>query len=355
MTYGRQGVAKYGTTKCHHAIIWSGSQEPQPQPNEFPIDGESGMMAPIRVVPKLRSDQLDPMCRVNFAKIYTVEHNVKVYNFGDVHKDFLEAMIRQWEYTLAVEPRDNSLRNSPIMPQTDKRSDIEDDDHNKGAFPKGVSDVVVDEKDDGVPATTEFKPTSVLLGPQLDVHSSKTDSVAGPKDSNTREAPTDEQSREQGSAVPLEKDSFGLIRLEPTVSTARKNLWHVNDYLTTASEQRHVDSGYGLSVPTTTEYVHDKIDNTDNRLLPSVVAPARTDSIYSDGSIFSPTDTSNHINAFANMLLTELRCVIADVSSLEEVTELLPELLQTFAMKLGYTDGSEWHRKVMVFVHKHRW
>lgn len=43
------------------------------------------MRDPLQVLPKRPGDKLDVMSRVNFRKVYTVEHNVKVYDFGHVH------------------------------------------------------------------------------------------------------------------------------------------------------------------------------------------------------------------------------------------------------------------------------
>lgn len=45
------------------------------------------MNAPIRIEPKSPRDVLDEMSRLNYAKTYTVEHNVKVAFIGRVHKD----------------------------------------------------------------------------------------------------------------------------------------------------------------------------------------------------------------------------------------------------------------------------
>jgi hypothetical protein len=39
---------------------------------------------------------MDPMARLNYAKIYTVEHNVKVYDFGIVHEDYLDTFKHQF-------------------------------------------------------------------------------------------------------------------------------------------------------------------------------------------------------------------------------------------------------------------
>jgi len=93
-------VAKVGTKKWQHAIAFVGSEQPRCQPGEVPAEGEKGMMGPIRVVPKKKQDKMHDMSRINFAKIYTVEHNVKVYDFGDVHRDYLARLRHQWKDVL---------------------------------------------------------------------------------------------------------------------------------------------------------------------------------------------------------------------------------------------------------------
>jgi hypothetical protein len=54
------------------------------------------MMSGIRAKPKKRRDKLDPRSRIDFARMYTVEHNVKVYDFGAVDKLYLERLLNQW-------------------------------------------------------------------------------------------------------------------------------------------------------------------------------------------------------------------------------------------------------------------
>lgn len=99
-TYGTQGVAKKGTTKCHHSIIYASRDEPAAAAEEAPNPEtrEFGMLTAIRVNSAKPTDIMDPMARLNYIKMYTVEHNVKVYNFGKVHDDFLETMKHQWNW-----------------------------------------------------------------------------------------------------------------------------------------------------------------------------------------------------------------------------------------------------------------
>ena len=73
-----------------------GAKAPQPRPGELPRDGESPMRDPIRVISNQRQDQMDVMSHVNYNKVYTVEHNVKVYDFGEVHPDDLREFLSTW-------------------------------------------------------------------------------------------------------------------------------------------------------------------------------------------------------------------------------------------------------------------
>lgn len=87
-TYGGRGVGKQYVVKSDHAIIYTGNKEPKQHKDEYPREGEAPMLSPgLRVDPKTRSEKLDPNSRINFNKIYTIEHNVKVYEFGEVHRD----------------------------------------------------------------------------------------------------------------------------------------------------------------------------------------------------------------------------------------------------------------------------
>jgi hypothetical protein len=58
------------------------------------------MLNSIRVRPQKQGAKMDPMSRINFAKIYTIEHNVKVMDFGDVHEDSIHVLEEQWKWAL---------------------------------------------------------------------------------------------------------------------------------------------------------------------------------------------------------------------------------------------------------------
>lgn len=62
----------------------SKESEKNPKPPK-PRTGEDFLRDPIRVVPQTDRDKLHPYSRINYAKIYTVEHNVKVLFIGQIH------------------------------------------------------------------------------------------------------------------------------------------------------------------------------------------------------------------------------------------------------------------------------
>jgi hypothetical protein len=123
-TYGNRGVAKPGTTKCYHSIIHTSSAPPAPKSNEAPdvASGERPMLNPIRVRPRKRTDKMDPMSRLNYSKMYTVEHNVKVYDFGTVHENFLHVFKKQFAWAWQFEPESSD----------DDDEDDDDDDEDGG-------------------------------------------------------------------------------------------------------------------------------------------------------------------------------------------------------------------------------
>lgn len=49
--------------------------------------------------PRTHRDQLDPTSRLNYAKIYTVEYNVKVSFIGNIHPDSIKYFNRDYNLT----------------------------------------------------------------------------------------------------------------------------------------------------------------------------------------------------------------------------------------------------------------
>lgn len=79
---------KYGVHAEDHAAIYS-SRKPS-----FLGDEEDRMKrAPVRCEMMGPEHNLDPASRLNYAKIYTVEHNVKVWFIGKVHRDYEQQVV----------------------------------------------------------------------------------------------------------------------------------------------------------------------------------------------------------------------------------------------------------------------
>lgn len=80
-TYGRQGTLKSGLSEADikaHAVIYMVDTSSEAAP------GERIVKNPIAVKPAKEDQKLHSMSRINFDKIYTIEHNVKVMNVGKV-------------------------------------------------------------------------------------------------------------------------------------------------------------------------------------------------------------------------------------------------------------------------------
>lgn len=54
----------------------------------------------IRVDADQRDTKLDPMSRVHFGRIYTIEHGVKARSFGRVNRDSMNHLMFQWQAVL---------------------------------------------------------------------------------------------------------------------------------------------------------------------------------------------------------------------------------------------------------------
>ncbi len=80
MTYGGQGCLKKGVHAGDHAIIYT-----TPQPARFAR--EDGMTKkPIKVKQYSPQHKLEVASRLNYAKVYTVEYNAKVWFIGEIRK-----------------------------------------------------------------------------------------------------------------------------------------------------------------------------------------------------------------------------------------------------------------------------
>lgn len=94
LTYQRQATTKWGVKPDDHAIIYTGSSAPREIEGEAPLKLRS-----IRVLPNTPRDKLEKESRINYAKIYTVEHNVKVHFIGHVDPKFQHKFVTDFDAT----------------------------------------------------------------------------------------------------------------------------------------------------------------------------------------------------------------------------------------------------------------
>ena len=138
-SYGSRGVAKRGVTKSEHAIIYTGKSVPEPTPAERPDRGEAGLRPQaVRVDTDHPTDKLDPMSRLDFGKVHTIQHNIKVKSFGKVNRDSMSAFQHQWANVWRITqrlPKASSSRgggNGSEDDEDDDDDEDEDDDDTSG-------------------------------------------------------------------------------------------------------------------------------------------------------------------------------------------------------------------------------
>ena len=83
-TYGGQGVAKRGIDPRSHTALYIRGNYPEISRDEW---GMTKM--PLEVVPILPTDRLDKKSRLNFGKVHTVEHNLRVRPIGRFSQESL--------------------------------------------------------------------------------------------------------------------------------------------------------------------------------------------------------------------------------------------------------------------------
>jgi hypothetical protein len=92
-THSGKGAAQKNASE--HGIVYTGKEPPPP------LNTERGMLtAAIRIDPFEGSGPLHRASRVNYAKTYTIEHNVKVKPYGTVNNLHMHHLFKQWTEVL---------------------------------------------------------------------------------------------------------------------------------------------------------------------------------------------------------------------------------------------------------------
>ena len=97
MTYGKRGVGKPGVVKSEHSIVHTSKVPPDPLPEEAPRRDEAGMRPQaVRVDADDPKQKLDEVSRLDYGKIHTIQHNIKVKSFGKVNPKSMNALLHQF-------------------------------------------------------------------------------------------------------------------------------------------------------------------------------------------------------------------------------------------------------------------
>ncbi|KAH8803597.1 hypothetical protein F5884DRAFT_510206 [Xylogone sp. PMI_703] len=84
LTYGGKGTTKQGVVLNDHAVVFVAGKSPKLLPRE-----EMPSIHPFPITLEDHDAHLDPASRLNFGKIYTIEHNLKVRNIGRIDKNHI--------------------------------------------------------------------------------------------------------------------------------------------------------------------------------------------------------------------------------------------------------------------------
>jgi hypothetical protein len=90
------------------------------------------MLSSIQVKQRDPREKMFPASRINFGKLYTVEHNVKVYDFGDVRRSSLSALVKQWKWVFDNNLQGNAPESNPDRDDNGGGEDEEEDDPEAG-------------------------------------------------------------------------------------------------------------------------------------------------------------------------------------------------------------------------------
>jgi hypothetical protein len=94
LTYSGRGTGKARIKGHEHAAVFTGSKAVL-----APGEAKNGLRPPLRVIPDRVEGELDPMTRLNYAKLYTVEYNVKVRFIGRVDPRSMPDLVKGYNIT----------------------------------------------------------------------------------------------------------------------------------------------------------------------------------------------------------------------------------------------------------------
>jgi hypothetical protein len=129
-TYDGQGALKYRVDPADYAAVFAAGM---PEPD---TSAEQLQKSPFPIKVEADTETIDPMSRINFGRVYTVEYNLRVANVGRILPAFLNQLdqyfvegIRQRSETIEQED-DSVLQPSTYPTPSYEQLQLENDDSN---------------------------------------------------------------------------------------------------------------------------------------------------------------------------------------------------------------------------------
>jgi hypothetical protein len=135
LTYTGLGTTKPGVNPKDHAAVFTGHKA-----QLAPGEAEIGLRPALRVIPNNPKEKLDPMTRLNYAKLYTVEYNVNLRFIGRVDEQSMPDLVYDYNevHKLVWEPSqqpssEETRESASISPPLDYSAQNLDTDATPGA------------------------------------------------------------------------------------------------------------------------------------------------------------------------------------------------------------------------------
>lgn len=120
-SYGGQGSRKAGIKIEDHALVY---REGTPAP----LPDVKMTKEPFAIIVEAKGETLSPESQINFAKVYTVEHNVKIKHVGRLHKRDKRRLNRYYAESMGLEDTDEDETAPDSPPSQDRSSQDRRDD-----------------------------------------------------------------------------------------------------------------------------------------------------------------------------------------------------------------------------------
>lgn len=100
---------------------------------------------------KNQQEKMERMSRLNYRKIYTVEHNVKVREFGQVHRDHEERLVSNFYEAWGFAPRNASsgVEAASVDDEDEDDEEQEQESNDEAHEAEAVQSTVIEDGEEG--------------------------------------------------------------------------------------------------------------------------------------------------------------------------------------------------------------